>query len=801
MRSLKIIILFLCGLSWQVGFAQNTISGSVYDAKNGDPLVGASVYISDLKLGVSTDFDGSFSMEDLKSGTYLLEISYIGYKNEIIRLNLAADTSLSIKLDPAVSELNEVVVTAVTRSTELRHSPVIIKALDKNSINQQSSTNLIDALRDVPGVDQISSGAAISKPIIRGLGYNRVITLYNGIRQEGQQWGDEHGIEIDEYSIDRIEIVKGPGSLIYGSDGIAGVLNFLSPKAPHLGEVKSQLVTNYQTNNNLVGYSLSNTGNKGGVYWLGRFSNKYAGNYQNKYDGRVYNSGFKEYDGSLYLGIQRNWGHSTLDFSTFNTTLNLVEGERDDQGAFMVPLPDGTERAATSEDLKGYHIGYPHQGIQHIRLASNNYFLLNRSSLNADFAFQQNQRKEFGDVTNPDDIALFFDLKTFNYNLRLNLPAKNGLETSFGVGGMFQNNENRGLEFLIPAYNLMDAGVFVFSQKTFNDHFTIAGGLRLDNRSMHTEQLILDSLEMPVDFPGQGTEVKFPSFKKNFGGLSGSLGLSYQINANSTLKLNISRGFRAPTAAELASNGRHEGTFRYEIGSENLKSEINHQFDIAYFLNSDHFVFEVTPFTNFISNYIYIEKLKDASGNDVIPDPEDPAPAFQFVQGNATLFGGELYVDIHPHPLDWLHFEHSFSIVTAQRSNASDSTRYLPFIPAPKYNGVIRAQLKKVGNALTNVYVKFGINHYFKQDRIFSAYGTETATPAYTLLNAGLGADLKAFENRDFITIILTGDNLGDVAYQSHLSRLKYAPENPATGRTGVFNMGRNLSLKLIFNF
>lgn len=781
-------------------YAQNRISGNIKDENSKENLPGVSIYIIDLKTGTSTDKDGNYQITNLKSGTYLLDISFIGYKSIIKQVTINKDTVIDFLLASTINELNEVIVTGVTRSTELKLSPIVVKTIDRNTLNQSSATNLIDGLKNVPGVNQITTGAAISKPIIRGMGYNRVITLNNGIRKEGQQWGDEHGIEMDEYAVDRVEIVKGPGSLMYGSDGIAGVLNFLAPKAPPIGEIRTQLISNYQSNNNLFGYSFSNAGNKNGFQWLGRFSNKYAGNYQNAYDGKVLNSGFREFDGSLMLGINKSWGHSHLTVSTWNNIVNLPEGERDSLGRFIFVNSNGDEVTANSDDYKGYKIGFPHQEINHLRVSSNNYFILKKGTINADLGFQNNKRKEFGDPTNPNDIALFFDLNTFNYNIRYNLEKIKGWETSVGIGGMQQSNTNKGLEFLIPAYNLFDVGAFVFTQKTF-DKLTIAGGLRFDNRNMNSKELFLDSLEKPVSVPDANSELKFGSFAKNYNGVSGSIGLSYQINKTSTLKFNISRGFRAPNIAEIASNGRHEGTFRYEIGNPNLKSEISNQIDLAYFLNSEHITFELTPFVNFIGNYIFAEKLKGVNGSDSIPDPADPAPAFKYTSGNATLLGGEIYFDIHPHPLDWLHLENSFSYVQATQSNQPDSSKYLPFIPAPKYRGEIKAQFKNVGKNLSNAYIKFGIDYFFQQDKFFSAYGTETGTPAYTLLNAGIGANIKAFKRKDFLSLYISGENLADVAYQNHLSRLKYAPENLATGRVGVYNMGRNVSVKLIMNF
>lgn len=769
--------------------AQYKLSGTIKDSDNKEPLKNASIYFTDLKKNTTTDQNGSYFFENLKEGKYFVEISHSNYSTFLATIDVKNDTIANFELQKSAKEIAEVVVTAVSRASELKKIPVVIKSIDQSQINQNSSTNIIDGLKNIPGINQITTGAAISKPVIRGLGYNRVITLVNGIRQEGQQWGDEHGIEIDDYSVGKVEIVKGPGSLMYGSDGIAGVLNFISQKAPSDGKIENQLNTNYQSNNNLIANSFSNRGNKNGFVWEGRITNKMAGNYENKYDGKVYNSGFKENDGNLMLGINKNWGHSYFNFSTYNNTLNIVEGERDADGKFTYINGNGEEITATDADYKGYKTGFPHQKINHLRFTSNNYFLLKSGTINADFAFQNNKRREFGDATNPNDTELYFDLNTFNYNVRYNLKESKNWETSFGIGGMQQSNTNKGLEALIPDYNFFDIGAFVYTQKKFNENLTLAGGLRFDNRNVDSKEMLEDS------------DVKFSKFNKNYNGISGSLGLSYQMNPQSTLKVNLSRGFRAPNIAELASNGVHEGTFKYELGDINLKSEISHQIDVAYFLNSDHITFEFTPFINFISNYIYTEKLQDANGNDVIIDPSNPVPAFKFTQGNAQLFGGEIFVDIHPHPFDWLHLENSFSYVRATQNNRADNEKFLPFIPAPKYRGEIKTQFKEVNNTFSEFYAKFSVDHYFKQNNIFSAFDTETSTPAYTLLSVGVGTNIKAFGKKDFFNLFISGENLANVAYQNHLSRLKYAPENLATGRVGVFNMGRNISTKLVINF
>lgn len=451
----------------------------------------------------------------------------------------------------------------------------------------------------------------------------------------------------------------------------------------------------------------------------------------------------------------------------------MVEGDRDSLGQFL-------------SRTTGYAIGFPHQFVQHLRVMSNSYFALKKGSLLVDVGYQNNQRKEFGDELNPSAIALFFDLNTFNYSLRYNLKAWKNWETSVGINGMNQMNVNKGLEVLIPEYKLLDVGGFLCAQRTVGK-FTIAGGVRYDTRFLSSKSFVFDSIQ------------KFTALNKTFGSYSGSIGLSYQLAKKSTLKLNFSRGYRAPNIAELTSNGKHEGSLRYEYGNTSLIPEVSHQLDFAYFLNKEHVTLEITPFANFISNYIYANKLQNKQGGDSIPDPSDPTRAYQFRQGNATLLGGEIYLDFHPHPFDWLHIANSFSYVQAIQKHQPDSMKYLPNIPAPKYRGELRAQFKNVGKHLASCYAKVAVDCYFVQNQYYQSYNTETRTPGYSLLSAGVGGVIKTKKNPALLTLYLSAENITDVVYQSHLSRLKYAPVNPLTGKMGVYNMGRNFSVKLVF--
>ena len=780
---------------------QNSLSGNVIAEESGEALVGAHIYIPDLNKGTSTDVNGYFNIENLPRGKFLIEVGYLGFSNQVIRVDVDGDTSVNVALIHAVIEMAEVVVTGPSASTERELNPIPTLVVDEISSNKLVNKNLIDAVAKLPGIAQITTGGAISKPVIRGLGFNRVIVLNNNIRQEGQQWGDEHGIEIDEYSVDRVEIIKGPGSLKYGSDAMAGVIHFLAPKPVNSGTIIANVMANYQSNNHLQGYSVMNAGNMNGINWLARLSHKQAGNYKNRYDGPVYNSGFNEFNFNGSMGINRKWGFSRIGFSRFDQTLGLVEGERDERGRFIRPVA-GTgdlvvELPVSTEDLKGYKIGIPSQGIVHQKISSSSKVFFDESVLSLNLAFQQNTRKEFEDPRHPDEAELHFLLNTFNYDAQYLLPEFHEWQPSVGINGMVQASQNKGEEFLIPAYSLWDAGIFGFMQRSW-DRLYLNGGVRYDIRNLDSNPLYLNADGEVTDEPVSDGTVRFHDFQNTFSNISTSVGVSYRFSDELTGKLNLSRGFRSPNISELGSNGIHEGTFRYESGNSELKPETSLQWDAGLIFNNEHLSVELGLFHTTIHHYIHLQKLTTMTGQDSLAGGDDPVPVFGYVQNNAQLFGGEITVDIHPHPLDWLHFENSFSYVRGEQRNQPDDQRFLPFMPAPEFQSELRADFKEAGKYIHHFYFRIGLDHSFSQDNVYSAYGTETPTPAYTLVHAGIGADIMGGNGQKLFSLSIAGSNLLDVAYQSHLSRLKYAPENPLTGRMGVYDMGRNISLRLV---
>lgn len=767
-----------------------SINGKITDAQNGELLPGVSVYIPDAKTGAISNAKGEYIIKNIPPGYYLIEVSSVGYASIAVQIHIDGNLQKDFALSPSVIENEGVTVTGVSTATKLRRTPTPVTIISKSELTQVTATNLIDAISKTPGVSQITTGPSISKPMIRGLGYNRVVVLNDGVRQEGQQWGDEHGIEIDEYSVNKVEVLKGPASLIYGSDAMAGVINILTNVAVPEGVIKGNIIGNYQTNNGMRGFGANIAGNKNGFNWKLYGSLKGAGDYKNKYDGKVFNSRNREKNFGGYIGYNGNWGYSHLLLSSYHQEPGLIEGDRDEAtGKFTrVVNENGDEvtRIASGDDYKGTSPDLPRQQIGHFKIATDSRFNTGKGKLDINIGYQNNKRKEFGNVLAPNDPDLFFDLSTFTYSFQYHLPEMSGWQTAIGINGMQQSNKNKAGEVLIPEYQLFDIGGYVYLQKNF-EKFTISGGMRFDNRSLHSEALTKDN------------EIRFQAFTRSFSNISGSAGISYEITKATTLKFNMARGFRAPAIAELGSNGAHEGTNRYEYGDQTLHSETSLQFDGGVDVNTSHVSLTASVFANMIDHFIFYRKLTSVFGGDSIVNADGKAlMAFRFTQEKAALYGGECNMDIHPHPLDWLHFENTFSYVRGVFSQPVEGVKNIPYIPAARWITQLRGEFLKKGKKLNNLAVSIELDNSFSQNKAFTAYNTETPTPGYSLLNAGISTDIVN-KGRKLFTIIVAGNNLTDVAYQNHLSRLKYTDVNTVTGRMGVFNMGRNFSFKLNF--
>jgi len=790
------------------------LSGTVTDKADGKPVPGAVVSIPDLKLGIATNSNGKYTLNHIPKGVYLVQFSLVGYATITRTVDFSKTTVLDAQLQISSVETGEVIITGVSRATEIKRSPVPIVAVGKTYLDQRAASgNVIDEIANVPGVSAVTTGPNVSKPFIHGLGYNRIITLQDGIRQEGQQWGDEHGIEVDQNSIDRIEIIKGPASLTYGSDAIGGVVNLISPQPVPDGKILGSVQGIYGTNQGLLNGSFRLQGNNNGFVWGTVVSAKEAKDYQNEHDGRVYATGYKEKDARVMFGVNKSWGYSYFHASVFDDLQDIPDGSRDSvtrQFTKQITEDDAYRPIVSSSELNSYGIPTLHQHVQLYRIYNNSNFIIGSGNLIVNLGYQYSHRREFTHPEDGDIPGLNLHLSTYTYDVKYAFNIAHGYETTFGVNGQYGNNTIGGAtDFPIPAYHQFDIGPFFVIKKSYGK-LDLSAGIRYDRRSFSGQAAYIDTTNAafpslytgpnPTSTPNVAQQ--FTALNKTFSGTSGSFGATYNFSDAFLLKGNIARGFRAPSIAELSANGPDPGSQIYHVGNSNFKPEFSVQEDIGAFLTLPNVTASVEVFNNHIENYIYQQQVLAADGSPVF---NQGYTEFTYVQSKARIQGGEVSLDLHLVP--WLHFQNSVALTYGTNlgngGHVADSLKYLPFIPPVHFHSELRGNFNHGFGPVKNVYAFFGYDHYSAQDRYFAAYGTETYTAGYNLLSAGIGGNLVNKSGNPYLKLFIEGTNLGNVNYQSNMSRLKYFDnQETAPGvQRGIFNMGRNISFKVVVPF
>ena len=711
-------------------------------------------------------------------------------------LTRAQDTALN-----HVDSLQTIIVTGVRGATLLRETPIAIVAVSSKTLSKTIEPNIIDALvLHVPGLNAVKTGPNISKPFIRGLGYNRVLTLYDGIRQEGQQWGDEHGIEVDAYGIERAEVIKGPASLLYGSDALGGVVS-LFPYMP--AEKDSRLhgrwLSEYQSNNGLAGNGLRLSWSTPKSWWAAKGSYRLAKNYTNPIDGRVYNTGFRETNLAVERGYYLKDGSIRLHATLYNNLQGIPDGTRDSltrkftqqihEAATDTPTDNPEARPVVpSEVLNSYALSPLHQHIQHYRV----YVVIKKGRFESLLGLQRNVRREYNHPSDTKQAGLFVRLNTLNYGFKYMAPRWLNTELTAGLNGMYQANKSKdATDFPIPNYHLADGGAYVYG-KWRHQQLTLSGGVRYDLRK----------LNIPY-FAPPGTTTQFPALNKTFTGFSTSLGLAWQLTGGVTLKGNLSSGYRSPSITEIASNGLDPGAHIIYLGNRSFVPEVSWQQDLGIESKFRDWDGSLSLFNNQIRHYIYLSQLADAAGSPVTDAQGNKT--FQYEQAAAHLYGMEASASLHPVTIKGFSFSNMLALVYGinrkkEYAHAGIRGEYLPFIPPLRWTGNIEQQIL-LSPTLT-VTAKGGVEYNAAQNRFLALYHTETATPAFTLVHIGAGADIR-LSSRLILQWQIQVENLLNTAYQNNLSRLKYFEyytQSP-NGHLGIYNMGRSINTRITIPF
>ncbi len=519
------------------------------------------------------------------------------------------------------------------------------KYLDAEYLTQNLGNTFVNTLEKVPGISSINTGVGISKPVIRGLYSNRVLVNVNGIKQEGQQWGLDHGLEIDRFDATRVELIKGPASVLYGSEGLGGVINILPPAIPEKNSFSGALSGIYQSNNDLFGGNLRLQGNKNDFYIIANASYQNGSSYRVPakefiyngyklpiYNNRLQNTGMSEANGSLTLGYRGKKAMTSLSFSTFNQKAGFFIG------AFGVPkiydlVDNGNYRS----------IQLPYQSIQHYKITSNSIIYLKKGYFEIDLGWQYNLRKEVakphahGNAPLPDNNnALDLKLMTNTANVRFHHSISQKWHTTYGFSFQHQFNKIAGYEFLLPQYFAIQSGLYAFAEYKHSNKITLAGGLRGDFAYQNAKAFFEPIYNNQQQIIGE--KKRSPNINKMYGNASGSIGLAWNINEHWKWKNNLGTAYRIPSIIELASNGVHHGTFRHEMGDSALKSERGFMYDTEFLYWHKKVEVTFSPFFNYFTNYIYLRPSAEFS-----PLP-DAGQIFKYSQATAFFAGIEAEV-------------------------------------------------------------------------------------------------------------------------------------------------------------
>jgi iron complex outermembrane receptor protein len=653
----------------------------------------------------------------------------------------------------------------------------------------ESSNTVIDALAKLPGVSETTEGVGTTKPVINGLGFDRVLVLTDGVPQEDFQWGDDHGILIDPYAIQEAEVIRGPASLQYGASAEAGVISFKSAPFVPDGTTQGSWLSEYHANNGYVGNAVHLGGNHHDFVYDLKLSEELTHSYWNPKDGYVWGSAYNQGNARLTLGLNKSWGYSRLTLSGLYRRIQVPDGNRDSSGHFLFDTPIGEKVAPTLSNFLSYNATIAGDKVlDEYQAWWQNSINAGKGNIGLDIGFTSSVHHDIDSGTLGENNMVVYDIP---YNLRYQLTnGEKGFKLTSGFNGLYEFEHNLAAppapyvpDYEIPNYRNFEIGAFVIGEKNIGA-LTLSGGLRYDM----------------TNFVGDGM-YQFTPFNNTYSGWSGSIGASWQLPHNNYVKLNISKSFRAPAINELTSNGLNIGSNAFQLGNINLKAEQGYQIDVAYGNSGRDVSFEIDGFYNHIDHFIFADRTDSVSQG---------YPVFEFVSSNtAILTGVSVTLGVHPAAVKWLEWENMFSYMYTWLPHQTDSTDHLPWIPAPHWNSNLIFKLSdRKGSTLRGAYFKVGISKYWAQNEIYRALYTELASAPYTLVNAGLGANfVRPQSGRVICSLFVNGTNLTNIAYADHLNLAQYFYSlngNLVTvthQRQGVYNMGRDLSVKVIFPF
>lgn len=751
MKYLSVLIfcfLIFGNVKSQTGYSVN---GQVLD-ENNLPLSGANIYLPELQKGTISDSLGQFSFTELPAGILSLRISYLSYETRIIPLDADHQESpIKAILKPSPIQGKAVVISGGKHSSQ-HENAIKIEALDKKEISGSGKQTFIESISQVPGVDLISGGGGVVTPVIRGLSTSNILFLNNGIRMENYQFSENHPYLIDEFGVNQVEIIKGPASLLYGSDAIGGVINSIPESPALMGQLNGDAGILYYTNTNGIDGTIGLKKSCEKFSWGLRGSIKSHEDYLDGNNNFIPNSRF---NGSSLKAFTAFRGNRSV-YRLYYEFHGMKAGLSNEESASLVAA-NGRKNEVWYQDLNNHLI------------SSKNILFFIHYKLLINASYQLNNRKLVGSEASTDHLLVDMKLHTINLDIRNVFSKSENIEYTLAIQLMSQVNRNReGENKVLPDYSLYDFALFGMAQYKFFNRVHMQVGLRFDNRLILApeQEKAGHSHEEEPDHEEEMME----ELDKYFGNISGSLGFTWNVAEDLLLRTNLASAYRSPNIAELTQDGEH-GT-RYEQGDRTLKPQRNYELDISMHYHKNIILLDISAFYNSINDYIFLDYTSDTT--------EEGLQIYRYTQDDALLYGAEFEVEIML--MKSLNVNGTYSYLRGKRYNGEN----LPFVPQNKIKAEIKWEESRNG-LLKRYYLKLGIDYAFEQ--INPSYN-ETQSPDYTLLNAGIGFSFLLGNQN--LELDFMGLNLLNHLYIDHLSTLK---------ELGYYNMGRNFSVSLKIAF
>ncbi len=708
------------------------LSGVVYDADSSEGLAFVSVYLVETDKGTLTDSMGHFSFHAPELKSFHIRFVALGYETTTV-LYAADSAILTVRLLPKHLDLHEVTVSGALAQAQ-SENPFHIESRKLDDLTAIAAMNMGEAIARIPGVYQSSLGNGIAKPIIRGMQGMRVVTLMNGLRIESQQWGGDHGMGITDLGLGNVEVIKGPASLLYGADALAGVVYFNDqPHAP-IGKHEIESKTLFQSNTMGVTKRVMYRESREKIRWqLGAGYGNHA-DFQLPNGRFAQNSRFKE---AVLKSVLSFNGKSSLHHLryTFSHTTTGIPGHTHDSTATPESFQVETQR-------RSYTL--PAQFFNNHFLSFENKWFAERSEFQFLAGGTSNRLIEYDEKVTIPSLSMSLTNALYNAKWVARLSGDR-LKVITGLQGMHQWSVNapNASDRLVPDSRTFDQGAYLTTQYG-NARWNVQVGLRYDVR-------VLRAFET-------GEE----SFNRTYQGINASAGGVYHTEW-ATFRASYSSGYRAPHLTELLSNGFHHGALRYEVGDPDLNPEYARQADVTVEITGDHLVLLYNPFVNVIRDYIYLQPL----GYTV-----DGIPAFSYdVLSKVAFYGNDVGIHYHPHFAHDLHFETTWSYINTQ--TPSDSS--VSLLPPQRLQTTVKYSFEEKR--------KFGLHEVNVMHTFMGAQGNvaflETPSEAYHVLDASMALELKGTQRWVFR---LGVKNILNERYVDHLSRLKNI-DMPSPGR------------------